>query len=63
MTHYLHFRLGYVDVVHYLVVRGHADPHIVDVHDRTAVFTAVMHKQPDILQYFLTRVSFTHCFG
>ncbi|XP_041363826.1 uncharacterized protein LOC121379321 [Gigantopelta aegis] len=49
-------RLGFVDVVHYLVVRGHVKPHTVDAHNRTVVFIAVMHKQTQILQYFLTRV-------
>ncbi|XP_071107878.1 uncharacterized protein [Haliotis cracherodii] len=49
-------RLGYVDVLHYLLVGGHVKPHHLDSHQRSLIFTAVMHNQEKVLHYLLTRV-------
>ncbi|CAC5402293.1 unnamed protein product [Mytilus coruscus] len=50
-------RLGFVDVVHYYNVSGHVSLKSIDSHDRTTIFTAVMHNQPDVLQYLINRVN------
>ncbi|XP_052265497.1 uncharacterized protein LOC127867994 isoform X2 [Dreissena polymorpha] len=50
------FRRGFVDVVHYLHIGKYVDLHMVDSHERTLIFTAVMHNQPKILQYLVLKV-------
>lgn len=49
-------RLGYVDVVHYYSVSGHVSLTDKDSHNRTTIFTAVMHNQPDVVHYLINRV-------
>lgn len=53
---YQAIRLGYSDVVHYYIVSGHINPQQVDSHNRTFIFTAVMHNQLDVLNYLMKRV-------
>lgn len=48
-------RRGYTDVVHYLHIGGHVDLQMIDQHERTLIFTAVMHNQPKLLQYLVCR--------
>ena len=50
-------RLGYVDVVHYYSVSGLVSLTDTDTHQRTTIFTAVMHNQPEVLHYLINRVS------
>lgn len=49
-------RHGYTDVVHYLNVGEHLNFKMIDSHERTLIFTAVMHNQAKILHYLVTRV-------
>ncbi|KAK3580734.1 hypothetical protein CHS0354_005744 [Potamilus streckersoni] len=49
-------QLGYIDVVHYLIVSGQVDPQRIDEHGRTLIFNAVMHSRPKIVQYLISRV-------
>lgn len=51
-------RHGYTDVVHYLNVGQCLDFNMIDSHERTLIFTAVMHNQPKVLHYLITRVSY-----
>ncbi|WAQ97063.1 ANK3-like protein [Mya arenaria] len=46
-------RHGYRDVIHYLHVGKYVDLTQVDSHERTLIFTAVMHNQPRVLQYLV----------
>jgi len=49
-------RLGYTEVIHYLIVNKHVDPQQPDSHGRSLVFSAVMHNQPDVVKYLIKRV-------
>lgn len=49
-------RRGFTDVVHYLHIGEYVDFRMIDGHERTLIFTAVMHNQPKLLQYLVTRV-------
>ncbi|GFN98418.1 caskin-1 [Plakobranchus ocellatus] len=49
-------RLGYIDVIHYLLLNGHVSSTFSDSHRKTWVFMAVMHNQPAVLKYLLTKV-------
>lgn len=49
-------KLGYTDVIHYLVISGLVNVRMIDSHERTLIFTAVMHNQPKVLHYFINRV-------
>ena len=51
-------RHGYTDVVHYLNVGDHLNFRMIDCHERTLIFTAVMHNQPRILNYLITKVRY-----
>ncbi|XP_050394308.1 uncharacterized protein LOC126812105 [Patella vulgata] len=53
---YQAIRCGYIDVMHYLIVNGHVNPHQIDSHNRTWIFTAVMNNQPSAVKYLLHRV-------
>lgn len=53
---FLALRRGYTDVVHYLNVGGYVDLRMIDNHERTLIFTAVMHNQPKLVQYLTSRV-------
>ncbi|KAL4240026.1 hypothetical protein ACF0H5_000821 [Mactra antiquata] len=53
---FLAIRRGFTDVVHYLHVGDHVNLHLIDNHERTLIFTAVMHNQPKLLNYLITRV-------
>lgn len=50
-------RRGYTDVVHYLNVGNYVNLRMIDHHERTLIFTAVMHNQPKLLQYLVSKVS------
>ena len=50
-------KLGYTDVIHFLVISGLVNVKLIDSHERTLIFTAVMYNQPKVLQYFINRVS------
>ena len=52
-------KLGYTDVIHFLVISDLVNVRMIDSHERTLIFTAVMHNQPKVLQYFINRVSKT----
>ncbi|XP_038064461.1 uncharacterized protein LOC119734903 [Patiria miniata] len=47
---------GFVSVLHYLVRSGKLDVAAVNKEDRSLVFEAVMHNQPRVLHYLLTKV-------
>lgn len=49
-------RRGFTDVVHYLHIGEYVDLRMIDSHERTLIFTAVMHNQPKVLQYLVSRV-------
>ncbi|ESO87089.1 hypothetical protein LOTGIDRAFT_229258 [Lottia gigantea] len=49
-------RHDYIDVIHYLIVSGRVNPNYTDNHNRTCIFTAVMHNKPKVVQYLLHRV-------
>ncbi|XP_076446995.1 uncharacterized protein LOC143284211 [Babylonia areolata] len=49
-------RLGFKDVVHYLVSGGYVDATRHDIHGRSLLFSAVMHNQVDVVHYLVTRV-------
>ncbi|KAL8593305.1 hypothetical protein ACOMHN_009958 [Nucella lapillus] len=49
-------RLGFKDVVHYLVSGGYVDVTRHDIHGRSLLFSAVMHNQVDVVHYLVTRV-------
>lgn len=49
-------RLGFSDVMHYLVSCGHVDVTRSDLHGRSLLFSAVMHNQPEVVRYLVTRV-------
>ena len=53
-------RRGYTDVIHFLNVGQQVDLLFVDQHERTLIFTAVMHNQPRVLQYLTTRVGLVY---
>lgn len=48
-------RLGYIDVIHYLLLNGHVSSTYCDSHRKTWAFMAVMHNQPAVLKYLLTK--------
>lgn len=48
---------GYTDVIHFLVISGLVNVQQIDTHERTLIFTAVMHNQPKVLHYLINRVS------
>ncbi|XP_070185699.1 uncharacterized protein [Littorina saxatilis] len=48
-------RLGFPDVVHYLISGGHVDVTKSDVHGRSLLFSAIMHNQPKVVHYLVTR--------
>ena len=50
-------RLGFVDVLHYYMTSNLVSPYFKDSHNRTYLFTAVMHNQPSVLHYLINRVS------
>lgn len=50
-------RLGFIDVIHYLLVNHHVDPSQTDSHRRSLVFSAVMHNQGPVLKYLVTQVN------
>ena len=56
-------RLGFADVVHYLVRDGLVDVTRSDSHGRSLLFTAVMHNQSEVVRYLVTRVSCLCCWG
>ena len=56
-------RLGFVDVVHYLVSSGHVDVTRCDSHNRSLLFTAVMSNKPEMVRYLVARVSCLCCCG
>lgn len=49
-------RLGFRDVVHYLVSGGYVDVTRHDIHGRSLLFSAVMHNQVDVVHYLVTKV-------
>ncbi|XP_005093860.2 uncharacterized protein LOC101861107 [Aplysia californica] len=49
-------RLGYISVIHYLIVNKHVNPSHSDSHRRSLIFSAVMHNQPNVLKYLVNRV-------
>lgn len=49
-------RLGFQDVLHYLVSNGHADLTKSDTNGRSTLFAAIMHNQPQIVKYLATRI-------
>lgn len=49
-------RHGYTDVVHYLNIGECLNFRMIDSHERTLIFTAVMHNQPKVLHYLVSRV-------
>ena len=59
---YQALRLGFTDVIHYLHVSGTVNLSLVDSHERTLIFTAVMLNKPKVLQYLIGRVIVTDMF-
>lgn len=55
MRMYQAIRNGYIDVVNYLLRTGKVHPQARDGHERTLVFTAVMHDQPKLLKFLLSK--------
>ena len=49
-------KLGYTDVIHFLVISGLINVQLIDSHERTLIFSAVMHNQPKVLHYLVNRV-------
>ncbi|KAK3091148.1 hypothetical protein FSP39_017513 [Pinctada imbricata] len=49
-------RLGFVDVLHYYLSSNLISPYFKDSHNRTYLFTAVMHNQPSVLHYLINRI-------
>ncbi|BFZ03550.1 hypothetical protein BsWGS_06589 [Bradybaena similaris] len=47
-------RLGYIDVINYYTTKGHVSPLYCDSHQRSLLFTAVMHNQMEVVRHFLT---------
>ena len=53
-------KLGYTDVLHFLVISKLVNVHSIDSHERTLMFTAVMHNQPKVLSYLIHRVGMSY---
>ena len=49
-------RNGYIDVINYLLKSNKVSADYCDSHQRSLVFTAVMHNQPDVLSYLVKKV-------
>lgn len=49
-------RRGFTDVIHYLHIGEYVDLRKIDGHERTLIFTAVMHNQPKLLHYLVNKV-------
>lgn len=49
-------KLGYTDVIHFLVISKLVNVQSIDSHERTLIFTAVMHNQPKVLHYLIHRI-------
>ncbi|XP_070581122.1 uncharacterized protein [Ptychodera flava] len=47
---------GYAEVLFYLMKCKKLDPKVTDAHGRTLIFTSVMHNQPIVLSFLLTKV-------
>ena len=50
-------RMGFVDVVYFLIKSGCVSADFVDTEQRSLVFLAVLHKRSKILNLLLTHVS------
>ena len=65
IIHYLYLssyhRLGYIDVIHFLIVNHHVDPTQSDSHRRSLIFSAVMYQQASVVKYLITRVISHFC--
>ncbi|XP_072453946.1 protein FAM220A isoform X2 [Notamacropus eugenii] len=46
-------RLGYIDVLHYLIKSHQIDLYVVDENNRNMIFLSIIYNQPKILEYFL----------
>ncbi|XP_074063205.1 uncharacterized protein LOC141502386 isoform X2 [Macrotis lagotis] len=46
-------KLGYIDVLHYLIKSHQIDLYIVDDNNRNMIFLSIIYNQPKILEYFL----------